>query len=123
MRCRFIKQHDAMQCGIASLAMICSHFGRQYSVEYLSPVCYATHEGVSLLGIAQAAKKLGLESLSAKTTVEGILQAPLPCILHWNQNHFVVLVIICTLLVIVCAVPYPYGEGESILRHILAHVS
>lgn len=80
-----------MQCGIASLAMVCSHFGKQYSVEYLSHVCYATHEGVSLLGITQAAQKLGLESFSAKTTVEGILQAPLPCILHWNQNHFVVL--------------------------------
>lgn len=91
MRFRFIKQHDAMQCGIASLAMVCSHFGKQYSMEYLSRVCYATHEGVSLLGITQAAQKLGLESLSTKTTVEGILQAPLPCILHWNQNHFVVL--------------------------------
>lgn len=91
MRFQFIKQHDAMQCGIASLAMVCSHFGKQYSMEYLSRVCYATHEGVSLLGITQAAQKLGLESLSTKTTVEGILQAPLPCILHWNQNHFVVL--------------------------------
>ena len=91
MRFRFIKQHDAMQCGIASLAMVCSYFGKRYSVEYLSQICHATHEGVSLLGIAQAAKKIGLECLCAKTTMEGILQAPLPCILHWNQNHFVVL--------------------------------
>ena len=87
----FIKQHDAMQCGVASLAMVCSYFGKRYSVEYLSQICYATHEGVSSLGIAQAAKKIGLECLCAKTTMEGILQAPLPCILHWNQNHFVVL--------------------------------
>ena len=91
MRFRFIKQHDAMQCGIASLAMVCSYFGKRYSVEYLSQICHATHEGVSLLGIAQAAKKIGLECLCAKTIMEGILQAPLPCILHWNQNHFVVL--------------------------------
>ena len=86
-----IKQHDAMQCGVASLAMVCLHFGKRYSVECLSQICHATHEGVSFLGIAQAAKKIGLKNLCAKTTVEGIRQAPLPCILHWNQNHFVVL--------------------------------
>ena len=80
-----------MQCGVASLAMVSSHFGKRYSVEYLSQVCCATHDGVSFLGIAQAAKKIGLKSLCGNASVEGILQAPLPCILHWNQNHFVVL--------------------------------
>ena len=71
--------------------MVSSHFGKRYSVEYLSQVCCATHDGVSFLGIAQAAKKIGLKSLCGHASVEGILQAPLPCILHWNQNHFVVL--------------------------------
>ena len=80
-----------MQCGVASLAMVSSHFGKRYSVEYLFQVCCATHDGVSFLGIAQAAKKIGLKSLCGNASVEGILQAPLPCILHWNQNHFVVL--------------------------------
>lgn len=80
-----------MQCGVASLAMVSAHFGKRYSVEYLSQVCCATHDGVSFLGIAQAAKKIGLKSLCGNASVEGILQAPLPCILHWNQNHFVVL--------------------------------
>ena len=80
-----------MQCGVASLAMVSSHLGKRYSVEYLSQVCCATHDGVSFLGIAQAAKKIGLKSLCGNASVEGILQAPLPCILHWNQNHFVVL--------------------------------
>lgn len=44
-------QHDSMQCGIACLQMICKHFGREYSLDFLSKLCFATNEGVSLLGI------------------------------------------------------------------------
>nr|MCR4774717.1 peptidase domain-containing ABC transporter [Prevotella sp.] len=84
-------QHDSMECGIACLAMICKYMGREYSTEYLSRYCFATHEGVSLLGMTEAAKKLGLETMSARVTVETLGKAPMPCVLHWNQNHFVVL--------------------------------
>lgn len=87
----FYKQHDAMQCGIACLAMICKHYGREFSIEALSRYCFATTEGVSLLGISEAAGKLGLHSVCGRVSMEQIQQAPLPCILHWNQNHFVVL--------------------------------
>lgn len=87
----FYKQHDSMQCGITCLQMICKHHGKEYSLESLSRQCFATTEGVSLLGISEAANKLGLHTISGRVTMEQLPQAPLPCILHWSQNHFVVL--------------------------------
>ena len=87
----FVKQLDAMQCGVACLKMVCMHYGREVSMERLSQICHVTSEGVSLLGISEAANDMGLRSVCVRTTLENVLQAPLPCILHWNQNHFVVL--------------------------------
>lgn len=84
-------QHDSMQCGIACLQMICKYFGRDYTFSALSRYCFATTEGVSLLGISEAADTLGLHTLSARATVDELAENPLPAILHWNQNHFVVL--------------------------------
>ena len=84
-------QHDSMQCGIACLQMVCSYYGKTYSVEELSHLCFATTEGVSFLGISQAADALGLHTICGRVKVEQLPQAQLPCILHWNQNHFVVL--------------------------------
>lgn len=80
-----------MQCGIACLAMVCKHYGKEFSIETLSRYCFASTEGVSLLGISEAANKLGLHSVCGRVSMEQMQQAPLPCILHWNQNHFVVL--------------------------------
>lgn len=80
-----------MQCGIACLQMVCKHFGREYSLNALSQICHATTEGVSLLGIHEAADILGLHTLAVKISVKELCEVPLPCILHWNQNHFVVL--------------------------------
>lgn len=84
-------QHDSMQCGIACLQMICKYFGRDYTLSALSKHCFATTEGVSMLGISEAADTLGLHTLSARATVDELAENPLPAILHWNQNHFVVL--------------------------------
>lgn len=84
-------QHDSMQCGIACLQMICKYFGRDYTLSALSKHCFATTEGVSLLGISEAADTLGLHTLSSRATVDELAENPLPAILHWNQNHFVVL--------------------------------
>ena len=84
-------QHDSMQCGITCLQMICRYFGREYSLDSLSKICFATTEGVSMLGINEAAKILGFQTFSARATIEELSETPLPCILHWNQNHFVVL--------------------------------
>ena len=80
-----------MQCGIACLAMICKHYGREYSHESLSCHCHATTEGVSMLGINEAAVALGFHTTCGRVTMAQLIKAPLPCILHWNQKHFVVL--------------------------------
>ena len=87
----YVRQKDSMQCGVASLAMVCRCFGAPYSLEFLSNFCHATTEGVSMLGITEAARRLGLETVSCRVSVEELSRCPLPAILHWNQNHFVVL--------------------------------
>ena len=87
----FVKQHDAMQCGIACLQMICKFYGKDYYPETLSHYCFATTEGVSMLGISEAATSLGLHTTCGRATLPQLSEAALPCILHWNQNHFVVL--------------------------------
>ena len=87
----YVKQHDSMMCGVACLEMICAHFGKKYNQNFLSNICFATTEGVSLLGIRDAAVKIGLYTISGRLTIEELSSATLPCILHWNQNHFVVL--------------------------------
>lgn len=84
-------QHDSMQCGIACLQMICKFYGRSYSVEQLSHHCFATTEGVSMLSLSEAATRLGMHTLCGRITTEQLKQATFPCILHWNQNHFIVL--------------------------------
>ncbi len=87
----FIKQHDSMQCGVACLQMICEYYHKKYSTNYLSSLCNTTTEGVSMLSIRDTAFALGLESNCGKVNIKGIKKISSPCILHWNQNHFVVL--------------------------------
>lgn len=87
----FTLQHDAMQCGIACLSMVFGHYGRNYSIEYLEQFAQADSEGMSLLGLAQTAEKLGLHAVSGRSNIMALKNAPLPAILHWNQNHYVVL--------------------------------
>ena len=84
-------QKDSMQCGIACLQMVCKYFGREYSMDSLSKLCFATTEGVSMLGINEAANILGLHTTCVRAATSIFSKAPLPCVLHWNQNHFVVL--------------------------------
>lgn len=87
----FQYQHDSMQCGIACLAMICRHYGKRYSIDFLSHICFASNEGISLLGISQAAEELGFKTISGRIVIKQLANSLLPCILHWNQNHFVIL--------------------------------
>ena len=86
-----IIQSDSMMCGITCLQMVCKHFGREVSLRTLSKLCVATSEGVSMLGVNEAANKLGLRTMCARTDFDTLSKATLPCVLHWNQNHFVVL--------------------------------
>ena len=80
-----------MQCGIACLSMVFDHYGKDYSIEYLEQYAQADSEGMSLLGLAQTAEKLGLHAVSGRSNLSALKNAPLPAILHWNQNHYVVL--------------------------------
>lgn len=87
----FVQQHDSMQCGVACLQMIIKYYGFNYDYQYLNNMCLATSEGVSLNGISCAAKKIGLKSLCGTLTIKQLSKNIFPCIIHWNQNHFVVL--------------------------------
>lgn len=87
----FTPQKDQMDCGPACLTMVAGIYKKKYPLQYLRDNSFITREGVSLLGIGEAATKIGFETLTAKLSIEKLNEMPLPCILHWNQNHFVVL--------------------------------
>ncbi|MEH0007828.1 MAG: peptidase domain-containing ABC transporter [Flavobacteriales bacterium] len=89
---KFTPQHDQMDCGPACLQMVAHAYGKNYPLPYLRDHCFISREGVSISGISQAANHIGLETFAAKSTVKTLIESGvLPCILHWNQNHFVVL--------------------------------
>ena len=84
-------QLDAMDCGPACLRMITKFYGKSYSIQTLRNRCFITREGVSMLGISDAAESIGFRTSGVKITFAQLIEdMPLPCILHWNQNHFVV---------------------------------
>lgn len=92
MKFPIYRQLDQMDCGPTCLRMIAKFYGRQMSIHTLRQVIQNTREGVSLLSIAAGAEKIGLRSLGARLNLTTLLsETPLPCILHWRQQHFVVL--------------------------------
>ena len=87
----FVRQPDAMDCGPACLAMIAEHYGKRYTLEYLRDNSFIGRDGVSLLGISKAGEKLGFRTVGGRITFEKLAEkAILPCIVHWKQDHFVV---------------------------------
>ena len=87
----FQKQHDAMDCGPSCLAMIAKHYGLQPNIEKIRRSCALNKEGVSLLGISKAAESIGFKTIGGRLTFNTLAkEVPHPCIVHWNQNHFVV---------------------------------
>ena len=85
-------QLDSVDCGPTCLRMIARYYGRSYTLETLRERSFITREGVSMLGISDAAESIGMRTMGVKISVEQLAKdAVLPCILHWNQNHFVVL--------------------------------
>jgi ATP-binding cassette subfamily B protein len=70
--------------------MLAKYYGRNYTLQGLRDNCFLTREGVSLLGISEAAEKIGFRTTGVKITFEQLCKAPLPCIVHWKQQHFVV---------------------------------
>lgn len=84
-------QLDAMDCGPTCLRMVAKFYGRSYSLQYLRERCHITREGVSLLGISDAAEAIGFRTTGVKITWKQLRdEMPFPCIVHWNQRHFVV---------------------------------
>jgi len=90
---KLIVQHDQMDCGPACLAMVASKYGKIFPLQYLRSNSFITREGVSLLGIIEAARQIGFEVFPAKLDTDKLIgqKGAFPAILHWNQNHFVVL--------------------------------
>src|SRR5690606_40678046 len=90
----FYKQHDSTDCGPACLRMVARYYGRRYTLNYLREKCFIGKEGVSLRGIQEAAEICGFRSVPvkipfrAKNGHASLTNAPLPAILHWNDNHF-----------------------------------
>lgn len=85
------KQMDQMDCGATCLRIIFKYYGQTFSIHKIRKLCQTTKDGVNLLGISEAAEKLGFRTYGVRLSLEQLSQVELPCILHWNQNHFVVL--------------------------------
>ncbi len=87
----FYKQHDETDCGAACLRMIARYHGRYYSLEHLRELTFVDRQGVSLMGISDAAEAIGIHSLGVKIDYDRLIDdIPLPCIAFWRQSHFVV---------------------------------
>jgi ATP-binding cassette, subfamily B, bacterial len=92
----FHQQRDAMDCGPACLMMVAASHGRKYALPYLREHSFLSREGVSAQGIMEAAERIGFRTMTVKVPFEqgqaqaSLRTAPLPCIAHWNQSHFVV---------------------------------
>lgn len=113
------QQHDAMDCGPTCLRMVAKHYGRGFSIQKLRDVTQIGKEGVSLLGISEAAESIGFKTLAVKVPFKQLEKdAPLPCIVYWKQNHFVVVYQIKKNQVYVAdpalgLIKYSYAEFES----------
>ena len=84
-------QMDSQDCGPASLKMVAKYFGKYYSLQYLRDQCGIHKKGVSLLDLSYGAEHIGLHTLAIKCRTNDVVQQiPFPAIIHWNENHFVV---------------------------------
>jgi len=86
-----LHQPDKMDCGATCLAMVAKYYGKTYTIQKLRDMCSATRSGVSMLGISDAAEKLGFKTMGVRINFRQLCEeVPLPCIVHWRQEHFVV---------------------------------
>ena len=87
----FVQQIDEMDCGAAALAMVCRHFGRNVSLPRIRQLCHTASDGTSLQGMCRAATELGLAARALKVSPRNLPHLPLPAIVHWEGNHWIVL--------------------------------
>lgn len=87
----FFRQLDAKDCGPACLRMISKSFGKNFSIQTLRERSHISRQGVSLVGISEAAESIGFRSIGVRLSWLQLLEtASLPCIAHWEQRHFIV---------------------------------
>src|SRR5881409_1287720 len=86
-----VMQIDEMDCGAASLGMICRHFGRKVSLARIRQLCHTATDGTSLKALCRAAVELGLAARALKVSLRNLSVMPLPAIVHWEGNHWMVL--------------------------------
>lgn len=96
----FFRQLESKDCGPTCLKIVAKYYGKVISLQHIRQLSETTRGGSSLLGLSEAAEKLGFRSLGVKINLKKLKEAPLPCILHWNKNHYVV------------AAPSPSKGGE-----------
>ncbi|NDK18095.1 MAG: peptidase [Flavobacteriales bacterium CG03_land_8_20_14_0_80_35_15] len=84
-------QSDFKDCGPTCIKIIAKHYGKIISIQKLREISETTREGSSLFGLSEAAEKIGFHTLGVQISYEKLLEVPLPCIVHWNKNHFAVL--------------------------------
>lgn len=100
----YYKQPDFMDCGATCIRMIAKYYGRDISLPKLRKLSETTRQGASLRTLSIAAETIGFRTLGAKFSFKKLVkEAPLPCIVHWNQSHFVV----------VYKIHAPRGRGET----------
>lgn len=87
----FYQQIDFKDCGPTSIKIIAKHFGKTINIQILRSYSQTTREGSSILSLSDAAEQIGFKTLGVKLNLSRLQEAPLPCIVHWNKNHFAVL--------------------------------
>ncbi|WDF56031.1 peptidase domain-containing ABC transporter [Mucilaginibacter sp. KACC 22063] len=87
----YYRQLESMDCGPTCLKMISKYYGKRFSLDTLRQKTKHSRNGVSLLGISQAAEQIGFRTVGARVNYEDLKESiHLPCIAHWDQNHFIV---------------------------------
>jgi ATP-binding cassette subfamily B protein len=84
-------QPDTKDCGPTCLKIIAKHYGKALNIQHLRSLSETTREGSNLLFLSDAAEKIGFRTLGVKLNLKRLEEATLPCVLHWNSNHYVVL--------------------------------
>lgn len=91
MKIYFKKQRSESDCGPSCIYMIAKYYGKSLDLTALSNYSKLGKEGTNLFGLSVTAEKFGFRTLSVKIAIDQLIsEVPLPCIVHWNQNHFVV---------------------------------
>ena len=87
----FYRQPDAKDCGPTCLRIVSKFYGKSILLQKIRNISETTRQGSSLLGLSDAAESLGFRSLGVQIDFDTLTEeVPLPCIVHWNKNHFVV---------------------------------